>query len=156
MAEPPGQQAGGPRHKGHPQWRRRGRAGRRPSLCGDAGVYNTSRFTLTELRARASRRQFTADFQACPDGFSPNVQQILDNFEFRNEIPRPSRADALSTLVEKLADGSVKHPGLDNHGVGTIFEELVRRFNEENNKEAGEPWTPRDAARLMEKLVFPA
>ena len=76
--------------------------------------------------------------------------------------------DVLGTLIEKLtssdtnlspapeyyADGSVKHPGLDNHGIGTIFEELVRRFNEENNEEAGEHWTPRDAVRLMAKLVF--
>ena len=130
--------------------------------------YNTSRFTLRDLRARANRQQLTADFQAYLDGFSPNVQDILDNFEFRNQIPRLSRADALGTLIEKLtspdinlspapvhhADGSVKHPGLDNHGMGTIFEELVRRFNEENNEEAGEHWTPRDAGRLMAKLVF--
>ena len=54
----------------------------------------------------------------------------------------------------KNTDGSVRHPGLDNHGMGTIFEELVRRFNEENNEEAGEHWTPRDAVRLMAKLVF--
>ena len=130
--------------------------------------YNTSRFTLSDLRARANRQQLTADFQAYLDGFSPNVQDILDNFEFRNQIPRLSRADALGTLIEKLtspdinlspdpvrhADGSVEHPGLDNHGMGTIFEELVRRFNEENNEEAGEHWTPRDAVRLMAKLVF--
>ena len=51
-------------------------------------------------------------------------------------------------------DGSVKHPGLDNHAMGTIFEELVRRFNEENNEEAGEHWTPRDAVKLMAKLIF--
>ncbi len=51
-------------------------------------------------------------------------------------------------------DGSTKHPGLDNHAMGTIFEELVRRFNEENNEEAGEHWTPRDAVKLMTKLVF--
>ena len=51
-------------------------------------------------------------------------------------------------------DGSIKHPGLDNHAMGTIFEELVRRFNEENNEEAGEHWTPRDAVTLMAKLVF--
>ena len=51
-------------------------------------------------------------------------------------------------------DGSVKHPGLDNHAMGTIFEELVRRFNEENNEEAGEHWTPRDAVTLMAQLVF--
>ena len=130
--------------------------------------YNTSRFTLRDLKARASRQQLTADFEAYLDGFSPNVQDILQNFEFRNQIPRLSRADALGTLIEKLtspdinlspypvknADGSVRHPGLDNHGMGSIFEELVRRFNEENNEEAGEHWTPRDAVRLMAKLVF--
>ena len=130
--------------------------------------YNTSPFTLRDLRARAGRQQLTADFEAYLDGFSPNVQDILDNFEFRNQIPRLSKADALGTLIEKLsspdinlspapvlnADGSVRHPGLDNHGMGSIFEELVRRFNEENNEEAGEHWTPRDAVRLMAKLVF--
>ena len=130
--------------------------------------YNTSKFTLRDLKARASRQQLTADFEAYLDGFSSNVQDILDNFEFRNQVPRLSRADALGTLIEKLtsldinlspapvlnADGSVRHPGLDNHGMGSMFEELVRRFNEENNEEAGEHWTPRDAVRLMAKLVF--
>ena len=52
------------------------------------------------------------------------------------------------------SDGSVRHPGLDNHGMGSIFEELIRRFNEENNEEAGEHWTPRDAVTLMAKLLF--
>jgi type I restriction enzyme M protein len=130
--------------------------------------YNTSKFTLRDLRARASQQQLRADFEAYLEGFSVNVQDILENFEFRNQIPRLSRADALGDLIEKLldpsinlgpmpvlnADGSVKHPGLDNHGMGTIFEELVRRFNEENNEEAGEHWTPRNAVRLMAKLVF--
>ena len=51
-------------------------------------------------------------------------------------------------------DNTVRHPGLDNHGMGTIFEELIRRFNEENNEEAGEHWTPRDAVKLMARLVF--
>ena len=141
-----------------------------PALRQAAGqaFYNTSKFTLRDLRARASRQQLTADFEAYLDGFSPNVQDILDNFEFRNQIPRLSKADALGTLIEKLTspdinlspapvlntDGSVKHPGLDNHGMGSIFEELVRRFNEENNEEAGEHWTPRDAVTLMAKLVF--
>jgi len=130
--------------------------------------YNTSKFTLRDLRARASQQQLRADFEAYLDGFSPNVQDILENFEFRNQIPRLSKADALGTLIEKLldpsinlspepvlnGDGSVKLPGLDNHAMGTIFEELVRRFNEENNEEAGEHWTPRDAVRLMARLVF--
>jgi len=129
---------------------------------------NTSKFTLRDLRSRASQQQLRADFEAYLDGFSPNVQDILENFEFRNQIPRLSKADALGTLIEKLldtsinlgpnpvlnADGSVKHPGLDNHAMGTIFEELVRRFNEENNEEAGEHWTPRDAVKLMAKLIL--
>ena len=130
--------------------------------------YNTSRFTLRDLKARASQQQLKADFEAYLDGFSPNVQDILEKFEFRNQLPRLSRADALGTLIEKFlspdvnlsphpvlhGDGSIKHPGLDNHAMGTIFEELVRRFNEENNEEAGEHWTPRDAVTLMAKLVF--
>ncbi|MEA3410651.1 MAG: class I SAM-dependent DNA methyltransferase, partial [Pseudomonadota bacterium] len=141
-----------------------------PALRQAAGqaFYNTSRFTLRDLKARASRQRLRADFEAYLDGFSPNVQDILENFEFRNQIPRLSRADALGTLIEKLTspeinlspepvnngDGSTRHPGLDNHGMDSIFEELVRKFNEENNEEAGEHWTPRDAVRLMAKLIF--
>ena len=130
--------------------------------------YNTSPFTLHDLLARGGRQRLEADFRAWLDGFSPNVQDILESFEFRNQIPRLSKADALGTLIQKLtspdvnlsptpvknADGSVRHPGLDNHGMGSMFEELVRRFNEENNEEAGEHWTPRDAVRLMAKLIF--
>ena len=134
----------------------------------EQAFYNTSKFTLRDLRNRGSQQQLRADFEAYLDGFSPNVQEILENFEFRNQIPRLSKADALATLIEKFldpglnlspnpvlnADGSVKHKGLDNHAMGTIFEELVRRFNEENNEEAGEHWTPRDAVKLMANLIF--
>ncbi len=130
--------------------------------------YNTSKFTLTALKSRANRQQLRADFEAYLDGFSPNVQDILENFEFRNQISRLSKADALGTLIEKLTspeinlspkpvkgtNGSIIHPGLDNHGMGSIFEELVRKFNEENNEEAGEHWTPRDAVKLMAQLIF--
>lgn len=130
--------------------------------------YNTSRFTLRDLRNRANQQQLRADFEAYLDGFSPNVEEILKNFEFRNQIPRLSEADALGTLIEKLLDpainlspnsvlqpgGAVRHPSLDNHAMGTMFEELVRRFNEENNEEAGEHWTPRDAVKLMARLIF--
>ena len=130
--------------------------------------YNTSKFNLRDLKARTSQQQLKADFEAYLDGFSPNVQDILEKFEFRNQIPRLSKADVLGTLIEKLlspeinlsprpvmnGNDTVKHPGLDNHAMGTIFEELVRRFNEENNEEAGEHWTPRDAVRLMANLIF--
>jgi len=141
-----------------------------PALRQAAGqaFYNTSKFTMRDLKARASRAQLKADFEAYLDGFSPNVQDILENFEFRNQVSRLSKADALGTLIDKLTspdinlspepalnrDGSVRLPGLDNHAVGTIFEELVRRFNEENNEEAGEHWTPRDAVKLMARLIF--
>jgi len=138
-----------------------------PQAAGQA-FYNISKFTLRDLRARASQQQLKADFEAYLDGFSPNVQEILESFEFRNQIQRLSKADAIGTLIEKFldpsinlspypvraADASVRLPGLDNHGMGTIFEELVRRFNEENNEEAGEHWTPRDAVKLMARLIF--
>lgn len=118
--------------------------------------YNTSKFTLRDLKARTSQQQLKADFEAYLDGFSPNVQDILENFEFRNQIPRLSKADALGTLIEKFTslDIDLSPRGLDNHGMGTVFEELVRRFNEENNEEAGEHWTPRDAVKLMAKLIL--
>lgn len=130
--------------------------------------YNISKFSLRDLRNRSNQQRLRADFEDYLDGFSPNVQEIIENFEFRNQVPKLSRADVLLTLIEKFlspdinlsphpvlnGDNSVKHPGLDNHAMGTMFEELVRRFNEDNNEEAGEHWTPRDAVRLMAKLIF--
>ena len=130
--------------------------------------YNTSKFMLRDLRAIGSQQRLKADFEAYLDGFSPNVQDILERFAFRNQIPKLSKADVLGSLVEKYldssinlspspvlaGDGSVKLPGLDNHAMGTVFEELVRRFNEANNEEAGEHWTPRDAVKLMAQLVL--
>ena len=141
-----------------------------PPLRAAAGrpFYNTSAFTMSDLRASRTAQTLRADFEAYLDGFSPNVQDIIDNFKFRNQIPVLAEADALGGLIEKFtspdinlspepvlnADGSERHPGLDNHGMGTVFEELVRRFNEDNNEEAGEHWTPRDAVQLMANLIF--
>ena len=130
--------------------------------------YNASRFKLRDLRNRNSQQQLREDFVAYLDGFSPNVQEILDKFDFRNQITRLSSSNGLDTLIERYVtpninfgpepvkneDGTVRLPGLDNHAMGTIFEDLVRRFNEENNEEAGEHWTPRDAVDLMARLVF--
>jgi len=126
------------------------------------------KFTLRDLKARAGQHRLKADFGAYLDGFSLNVQEILENFEFRNQIPRLSKVDALGILIDKFLSpdinlshcpvmngvGSVRHPGLDNHVMGTIFEELVRRFNKENNEKAGEHWTPRDAVKPMANLIF--
>ena len=130
--------------------------------------YNTSPFRLRDLASRGRQQQLRADFEAYLDGFSPNVQEVLEKFRFRNQIPTLVEADALGSLLEKFldgsvnlsprpvlnGDGSVRLEGLDNHGMGTIFEELIRRFNEENNEEAGEHFTPRDVVRLMAHLIF--
>lgn len=118
--------------------------------------YNTSAFLLKDLRAASTQMQLRQNFEAYLEGFSPNVQEILENFEFRNQIPRLTKADALGTLLEKFLDPTLdlSPAALDNHGMGSVFEELVRRFNEENNEEAGEHWTPRDVVRLMTRLMF--
>jgi len=130
----------------------------RAALAAAAGqaFYNTSKFTLRDLKARGNPQQLLADFEDYLNGFSPNVQDILDNFKFRNQLPTLSKADALGTLISKFLDPEVdlSPAGIDNHAMGTVFEELVRKFNEENNEEAGEHWTPRDAVRLMANLVF--
>ena len=118
--------------------------------------YNTSKFTLRDLTSRSSQQQLLADFEDYLNGFSPNVQDILENFKFRNQLLTLSKADALGTLIVKFLDPSIdlSPAGIDNHAMGTVFEELVRKFNEENNEEAGEHWTPRDAVRLMANLIF--
>ena len=130
--------------------------------------YNTSPFRLRDLTSRARRQQLRADFEAYLDGFSPNVQEVLGKFKFRDQIPTLVEADVLGFLLEKFLDRSVnlsprpvlngdnseRLEGLDNHGMGTVFEELIRRFNEENNEEAGEHFTPRDVVRLMACLIF--
>lgn len=118
--------------------------------------YNTSAYLLKDLRAAGTQAQLRQNFEAYLDGFSPNVQEILENFEFRNQIPRLTKADALGTLIEKFLDPTLDltPASLDNHGMGSVFEELVRKFNEENNEEAGEHWTPRDVVKLMTRLMF--
>lgn len=130
----------------------------RAALCSSSSqaFYNTSKFTLRDLKSRGNQQQLLADFEDYLNGFSPNVQDILDNFKFRNQLPTLSKADALGTLINKFLDPDIdlSPAGVDNHSMGTIFEELVRKFNEENNEEAGEHWTPRDAVRLMANLVF--
>ena len=81
--------------------------------------YNTSGFTLKDLRSTANQTRLRQNFEAYLDGFSPNVQEIIDNFEFRNQIPRLTKADALGSLIEKFLqpDLDLSPTGLDNHGV---------------------------------------
>lgn len=143
-----------------------------PALCNAAGqaFCNSSPFLLKDLTSRNKAQTLKADFKAYLDGFSPNVQTILEKFKFRNQIDTMVEANILGAVIEKFTSSDInlspnpiykdeekkvlKHPGLDNHGMGTIFEELIRKFNEENNEEAGEHWTPRDVVELMADLVF--
>ena len=139
-------------------------------LCSAAGqaFCNSSPFVLRDLKSRAKNQQLKADFIAYLDGFSPNVQEILAKFEFRNQIDRMIDANILGAVIEKFVSptvnlsinpvldekGEVKLPGLDNHTMGVIFEELIRKFNEENNEEAGEHFTPRDVVELMADMTI--
>ena len=122
---------------------RAGVANQHAALCRASGeaFYNVSPFRLRDLASRARRQTLKADFEAYLDGFSSNVEEVLDKFRFRNQIPTLAEADALRFLIERFLDpainlgprpvqnqdGSVRLPGLDNHSMGTIFEELIRR-----------------------------
>ena len=142
-----------------------------PALCNAAGqaFCNSSQCLLKDLTSRAKKQTLKVDFEAYLDGFSPNVQEILEKFKFRNQIDTMIDADILGAVIEKFISPTInlslkpvytddtmktiKLPALDNHGMGTVFEELIRKFNEDNNEEAGEHWTPRDVVDLMADLV---
>ena len=129
---------------------------------------NSSQFRLKDLTSRANQQKLKFDFMEYLDGFSPNVQGILEKFKFRVQIDTMVDADILAAVIEKFVSptinlspypvlddvGGVRLPALDNHTMGVIFEELIRRFNEENNEEAGEHFTPRDVVELMSDLIF--
>ena len=127
--------------------------------------YNTSRFTLKTLLGNPSQLQ--ANFNQYLDGFSENVSEIIAKFDLRNQIRKMAEADALYGVIEKFVapDINLSHhdvmgpdgrklPGLSNLGMGYVFEELIRKFNEENNEEAGEHFTPREVIQLMVHLLF--
>ncbi len=142
-----------------------------PVLCRVAGqaFCNKSEYILKDLKSRTNQQQLKNDFINYLDGFSKNVQEIIDKFHFRNQINRLSEQDRLGLLIEKFVDprinlsnqpvlnddGSVRLPALDNHTMGTLFEEVIRMFNEETNiTDAGRHFTPRDIVELMADLAF--
>jgi type I restriction enzyme M protein len=128
--------------------------------------YNTSKFTLSKLLDAPGNLR--TNFEKYLDGFSDNVQEIISKFKFRNQLDTLEEAEVLYLLIQKFTspkihlgpdpivddDGEVIHEGLSNLGMGYVFEELVRKFNEENNEEAGEHFTPRDVIRLLTHLIF--
>lgn len=136
-------------------------------LCEKSGYvfYNTSQFTLKALLGNPS--QLEANLKNYLDGFSNNVKEIIINFDLRNQIQKMAAADVLHDVIEKYVtedinlspndhrkpDGKILH-GLSNLGMGYVFEELIRKFNEENNEEAGEHFTPREVIKLMTHIIF--
>lgn len=128
--------------------------------------YNTSIFTFKNLLDEPSKiRENLTDYL---NGFSDNVQEIISKFKLRNQLDTMEEANILFGVVQKFCDkdinlspkpvlnkeGEVVHDGLTNLGMGYVFEELIRKFNEENNEEAGEHFTPREVIQLMTHFVF--
>lgn len=137
------------------------------SLCDKSGreYYNTSEWTLKSLLGNPS--QLDANMDAYLNGFSDNVKEIIDKFYLRMQIRKMIAADVLFDVIEKFVSEDINltpfdkrgpdgrdQPALDNLGMGYVFEELIRKFNEENNAEAGEHFTPREVIRLMTHLLF--
>lgn len=130
------------------------------------GFYNHSRFSLESLLA--DPKNIRANFENYLNGFSKNIADIIIKFKFRNQLDTLEDANILFEVIERFcspkinlsmesildANGNVIHQGLSNLGMGYVFEELIRRFNEENNEEAGEHFTPREIIQLMTHLVF--
>jgi type I restriction-modification system DNA methylase subunit len=121
------------------------------------------------LTAITSRAELKKAFIAYLDGFSKNVKDIIDKFGFRGQIDKLSNSNTLGILIQKFVDrrinlsnrpaleddGIIKQPALDNHTMGMVFEEVIRRFNEETNvTDAGRHFTPRDIVQLMADLAF--
>lgn len=130
------------------------------------GFHNHSNFTLQTLLN--DPQNIRINFENYLEGFSENIKDIIAKFKFKNQLDTLDEANILYGVIERFCSpkvnfsidpvldsaGNVIHTGLSNLGMGYIFEELIRRFNEENNEEAGEHFTPREIIELMTHLVF--
>lgn len=131
--------------------------------------YNTSKWTLRSLHDTATNNQqiLLQNFEEYLNGFSDNVKEIVEKFELKSKIRHMASKDVLLDVLEKFVSPYInltphekldpdgyKLPPLSNLGMGYVFEELIRKFNEENNEEAGEHFTPREVIQLMTHLLF--
>ena len=131
--------------------------------------YNTSKWTLQKLKDTAtnSTQILQANFEDYLNGFSPNVKEIIEKFKLRSQVHHMATKDVLLDVLEKFTSSYInltpfdkedpegrKLPALSNLGMGYVFEELIRKFNEENNEEAGEHFTPREVIDLMTHIIF--
>ena len=140
------------------------------TLCMASGFpfYNTSKFTLKSLTNETDPQRLKLNFIDYINGYSNDVLEIIEKFHFRQQIDNLTETERLGTLISKFTDSNINLsikpvvddegneilPGLDNHTMGTIFEELLRKFNEENNvTEAGEHFTPRDYVKLLADIA---
>ena len=141
-------------------------------LCQITGYpfYNTSAFTMKILRSETDNTRLRQNFEAYLDGFSIHVQDIIGKFDLRHYVEKLSSVGRLGLLIEKMTDENInlgaspvidpetkeeKLPGLDNHTMGTLFEDLLRKFNEDFSvTEAGEHYTPRDYVSLLADLAI--
>ena len=131
--------------------------------------YNTSQWTLQRLADTATNSQqiLQNNFEEYLNGFSNNVKEIVDKFKLKSQIRHMASKDVLLDVLEKFTSPYInltpfekedpegkKLPPLTNLGMGYVFEELIRKFNEENNEEAGEHFTPREVIDLMTHIIF--
>lgn len=131
--------------------------------------YNTSEWTLQRLHDTATNNQqiLQANFEDYLNGFSKNVKEIIEKFNLKTQVRHMASKDVLLNVLEKFTSPSInltpfekndpdgrKLPALTNLGMGYVFEELIRKFNEENNEEAGEHFTPREVIDLMTHIIF--
>ena len=127
--------------------------------------WNISKFTFETLMNDADN--IDTNLEAYLDGYSPNVQEIISKFKLRNQLETMKEAGVTYLLIEKLCNKEINLspneaknskgevlPPLTNLGMGYVFEELIRKFNEENNEEAGEHFTPREIIKLMTHILF--
>lgn len=114
--------------------------------------YNTSKFTFTRLKGDSSN--VAANLVNYMKGFSAKARTIIDCFNFEDQISKLDKADRLFLIVSKFAEIDLHPERVSNIEMGYIFEELIRRFNEASNEEAGDHFTPREVIKLMVDILF--
>src|SRR3989337_46292 len=114
--------------------------------------YNTSKFTFKSLLQDPNN--IAKNLRAYINGFSQNMYNILENFEFANEIKKLDEANLLYLIIQRFNEIDLHPDIVGNHEMGTIFEELIRKFSEQSNETAGEHFTPREVIRLMVRLLI--
>ena len=118
----------------------------------DSSFYNTSQYDLSRLKADPNNIRL--NFNNYLNGFSKDVRDIIENFNLDQFIDRLDRNNRLFIFCDKFTEVDLHPNRVDNHTMGQVFEELLRRFSEMSNETSGEHYTPRDVVRLLVSLLF--